>query len=74
DFLYSTEAQREFAQLGYRPVNPGVVAEVTKTYPQVKTLFTVQDFGGWDAIQKRFFDKGATFDKIQTQVAKQVKS
>ncbi|OWY68411.1 sulfate-binding protein [cyanobacterium TDX16] len=74
DFLYSTEAQREFAQLGYRPVNPSVVAEVAKTYPQVKTLFTVQDFGGWNAIQKRFFDKGATFDKIQTQVAKQVKS
>ncbi len=72
DFLYSSEAQREFAQLGYRPVNPSVVAEVTKNYPQVKTLFTVQDFGGWDAIQKRFFNKGATFDKIQTQVANKI--
>ncbi|RUT10368.1 sulfate-binding protein [Chroococcidiopsis cubana SAG 39.79] len=72
DFLYSAEAQREFAFLGYRPVNPSVVAEVTKNYPQVKTLFTVQDFGGWDAIQKRFFNKGATFDKIQTQVANKV--
>lgn len=65
DFLYSTEAQREFAKLGYRPVNPSVVAEVASKYPQVKTLFTVQDLGGWDTAQKKFFVDGATFDKIQ---------
>jgi sulfate transport system substrate-binding protein len=66
DFLYSTEAQREFAKLGYRPVNPTVVAEVASQYPQLKTLFTVQDLGGWDEVQKNFFVDGATFDKIQT--------
>jgi sulfate transport system substrate-binding protein len=66
EFLYSAEAQQEFAKLGYRPVNPNVVAEVTKNYPQVETLFTVQDLGGWDMIQKQFFVDGATFDKIQT--------
>ncbi len=65
DFLYSTEAQREFAKLGYRPVNPTVVAEVASQYPQLKTLFTVQDLGGWDEVQKNFFVDGATFDKIQ---------
>ncbi|HEY9675285.1 MAG TPA: sulfate ABC transporter substrate-binding protein [Waterburya sp.] len=65
DFLYSTEAQREFAKLGYRPVNPTVVAEVASKYAQVKTLFTVQDLGGWDTLQKKFFVDGATFDKIQ---------
>jgi sulfate transport system substrate-binding protein len=42
-----------------------VVAEVASKYPQVKTLFTVQDLGGWDIIQKQFFTDGATFDKIQ---------
>ncbi|MBD2060283.1 sulfate ABC transporter substrate-binding protein [Oculatella sp. FACHB-28] len=65
DFLYSAEAQQEFAQLGYRPVNPNVVAEAASKFPQVKTLFTVQDFGGWDLIQKQFFADEATFDKIQ---------
>jgi len=65
DFLYSPEAQQEFAELGYRPVNPSVVAEVVSKYPSVKTLFTVQDLGGWDIIQKQFFTDGATFDKIQ---------
>jgi sulfate transport system substrate-binding protein len=72
DFLYSAEAQREFAKLGYRPVNPSVVAEVAKNYPQLQTLFTAQDLGGWDAIQKKFFEGGATFDKIQAQSASKV--
>jgi sulfate transport system substrate-binding protein len=69
DFLYSAEAQQEFAKLGYRPVNPNVVAQFAKNYPQVQTLFTVLDLGGWDAIQKKFFEQGATFDKIQAQAA-----
>ena len=65
DFLYTSEAQQEFAKLGYRPVNPTVAEEVAKKYPQLKTLFTVQDLGGWDIVQKKFFTDGATFDKIQ---------
>ena len=69
DFLYSAEAQQEFAKLGYRPVNPNVVAEVAKNYPQIQTLFTVLDLGGWDDIQEKFFANGATFDKIQAQAA-----
>ncbi len=66
DFLYSAEAQQEFARLGYRPVNPSVVSEVASKYPPIKTLFTVQDLGGWDIVQKQFFTDGATFDKIYT--------
>jgi sulfate transport system substrate-binding protein len=42
-----------------------VVAEVAKNYPQVQTLFTAQDLGGWDDIQTKFFVDGALFDKIQ---------
>ena len=66
DFLYTTEAQQEFAKLGYRPVNPNVAEEVAKQYPQLQTLFTVQDLGGWDIVQKQFFVNGAVFDQIQT--------
>ena len=65
DFLYSTEAQREFAKLGYRSVNPTVSQEVVKQYPQIQTLFTALDLGGWDNIQKKFFADGAIFDKVQ---------
>lgn len=65
DFLYSTEAQREFAKLQYRPVNPTVTQEVASQHPPIKTLFTSQDLGGWDNIQNKFFGDGAIFDKVQ---------
>ena len=64
-FLYTPEAQREFAKAGFRPVDPTVEQEVASQYPKVKTLFTVKDLGGWDTIQKKFFDDGAAFDKMQ---------
>ncbi|HAJ64851.1 MAG TPA: sulfate ABC transporter substrate-binding protein [Cyanobacteria bacterium UBA8543] len=66
-YLYTPEAQREFAKAGFRPIDPTVAKEVEKDFPQVKTLFTVQDLGGWDTVQKQFFDDGAAFDKIQAK-------
>lgn len=65
-FLYTPEAQREFAKVGFRPVDSTVNKEVASKFPQVTKLFTVQQFGGWDNIQKKFFDDGAIFDQIQT--------
>jgi sulfate transport system substrate-binding protein len=64
-FLYTPEAQREFAKVGFRPVDPTVEQEVASQYPKVKTLFTVKQLGGWDEIQKKYFDDGAVFDKMQ---------
>ena len=69
-YLYTPEAQREFAKAGFRPVDETVAkeAEFVKKYPPVKTLFTAQDLGGWGEIQKKFFDDGAVFDKIQGSI------
>ncbi|HEY9596841.1 MAG TPA: sulfate ABC transporter substrate-binding protein [Cyanophyceae cyanobacterium] len=64
-FLFTPEAQREFAKVGFRPVDPTVNKEVANKFPRVTKLFTVADFGGWDSIQKKFFDDGAIFDQIQ---------
>jgi len=69
-FLYTPAAQREFAKVGFRPVDPTVAEEFSKQYIPIKTLFTAQDLGGWEAIQKKFFDDGAIFDKIQAQISK----
>ncbi len=66
-FLYTPEAQREFANVGFRPVDPTIAKEVESKFPKVKTLFTVKDLGGWDEIQTKFFDDGAVFDKIQAK-------
>jgi sulfate transport system substrate-binding protein len=64
-FLYTPEAQREFAKVGFRPVSPTVSKEVASKFPKVNKLSTVQTFGGWNIIQKKFFDEGSVFDQIQ---------
>jgi sulfate transport system substrate-binding protein len=68
-FLFTPEAQREFAKVGFRPVDATVSQEFAKDYPKVQKLFTVKDLGGWTQVQKRFFEDGALFDQIQTEIA-----
>ncbi|MBD2260828.1 sulfate ABC transporter substrate-binding protein [Pseudanabaena sp. FACHB-2040] len=69
-FLFTPEAQREFAKVGFRPVDPTVAEEFASQYPPVETLFTVSDLGGWDTIQEKFFKDGAVFDQIQAKIGK----
>ncbi|HYW22141.1 MAG TPA: sulfate ABC transporter substrate-binding protein [Nodularia sp. (in: cyanobacteria)] len=64
-FLFTPEAQREFTKVGFRSVNATVAKEVQNKFPKITQLYTVQNLGGWDAVQKKFFDDGAIFDKIQ---------
>ncbi|MEH1936310.1 MAG: sulfate ABC transporter substrate-binding protein [Nostoc sp.] len=68
-YLYSPEAQQEFVKFGFRPVDETLAQtkEVTDKFPKVKNLGTVADFGGWEAIDKKFFADGGLFDKIQAQ-------
>ncbi|ALF55213.1 sulfate-binding protein [Nostoc piscinale CENA21] len=68
-YLYTPEAQQEFAKLGFRPVDETVAQtkEVKDKFPNVKTLGTVKDYGGWSEIDKKFFAEGGVFDKIQAQ-------
>ena len=66
-FLYTPDSQREFAKLGFRPVDLTIAKEVEGNFPKIKTLFKAQDLGGWNEIQKKFFDEGAIFDKIQAK-------
>jgi sulfate/thiosulfate transport system substrate-binding protein len=70
NFLFTPEAQREFAKVGFRPVNEQVKEEFKAQYPPIENLFTAKDLGGWDAIQQKFFDDGAIFDQILQKVGK----
>ncbi|MBH8577700.1 sulfate ABC transporter substrate-binding protein [Nostocaceae cyanobacterium CENA369] len=69
-YLYTPEAQQEFVRLGFRPVDEKIAQtkEVTDKYPKVKTLGTVADFGGWEAIDKKFFADGGIFDQVQAKI------
>jgi sulfate/thiosulfate-binding protein len=54
DFLRSPEAQRVFAQNGYRPVVGDVLAEFN--FPTPPALFTIDDLGGWKEVTTKFFN------------------
>jgi sulfate transport system substrate-binding protein len=53
-FLYTSQAQGIFASKGYRPVVKGTPG--ADKFPVPKDLFTIQKFGGWSAVSKKFFD------------------
>jgi sulfate/thiosulfate transport system substrate-binding protein len=55
DYIRSEEAQRVFGKAGYRPVNEALADEFQ--YPQPQKLFTIDKFGGWEKVQKQFFDR-----------------
>jgi sulfate transport system substrate-binding protein len=69
EFLFTPEAQEEFAKVGFRPVEPTVAEQYADQFPKIDQLFTVEDLGGWDSVQQKFFDDGALFDQIQAKVA-----
>jgi len=56
DYLWSPAAQTIFAKHGYRPVVPSVAKKFTSQFPEPKTLFTIDDLGGWDKVMTDFFD------------------
>jgi sulfate transport system substrate-binding protein len=57
NFQYTAQAQKLWAQAGFRPVDPAVAAEVRNQFPVPVKLWTITDLGGWDVIDPQLFDK-----------------
>ncbi|CAN5159974.1 sulfate ABC transporter substrate-binding protein [soil metagenome] len=55
DYLYTPEAQRLWAEAGFRPVLPEVAQEFAADFPTPTTLYTIEDLGGWAVVDPRFF-------------------
>jgi sulfate/thiosulfate transport system substrate-binding protein len=63
-YLLSPAGQTAWGKQGYRPVLPAVAAKFN--FPQPKTLFTIAKFGGWTAVNTKFFDpQTGTVAKIE---------
>ncbi|MDM7855884.1 extracellular solute-binding protein [Cellulomonas alba] len=63
-FVESADGQKIFASKGFRPVGgvvePGTVEGATdpaNPFPPVAKLTTIASLGGWDVVDKKFFDK-----------------
>jgi sulfate transport system substrate-binding protein len=65
-FLYTPAAQRIFVDNGFRPVTPQGKAYAQGKFPSAK-FFKVGDFGGWNAVDKKFFGKGGLWDQMFAQ-------
>src|SRR5256885_8777833 len=53
-FLHTPDAQKIFAQNGYRPVVPAAARGFN--FPTRPQLFTIEYVGGWAKVEKKFFD------------------
>lgn len=68
-FLFTPEAQQLFAQTGFRPVNTVVKQTPAnqQKFPNIQTLFTIREFGGWSTVQAKFFDDTGLFNRLQVR-------
>jgi sulfate/thiosulfate transport system substrate-binding protein len=55
DFLYTDQAQQDFADSGYRPVVKSVADKNASKFPTPSGLFTIAKFGGWSKVADPFF-------------------
>ncbi|HEV7147615.1 MAG TPA: sulfate ABC transporter substrate-binding protein [Pedococcus sp.] len=58
DFLFTPQAQRLWAQAGFRPVDPTVATQFAADFPQPAKLWTIGDLGGWKVVDSTLFTKG----------------
>jgi sulfate transport system substrate-binding protein len=64
-FLYTPAAQRIIAEHGYRPIDPSVLAEHARDFPDIE-LFQITTIApaGWGDAHKKFFAVGGIMDAI----------
>jgi sulfate transport system substrate-binding protein len=62
-FLLTPEAQKVFAEHGYRPVLASVATQTADRFLPTVDLFTVDDLGGWDTVKKEIFAAGRVYDQ-----------
>ncbi|HYX78392.1 MAG TPA: extracellular solute-binding protein [Solirubrobacterales bacterium] len=55
-FLWTPQAQQLWADGGYRPVDPSVLAKNKDKFPTPPGLFDVASLGGWEKVNSEFFD------------------
>jgi sulfate transport system substrate-binding protein len=63
EYLYSEEGQDIIGRNFYRPRNPLIATKYEASFPKLE-LTSIDDFGGWKAVQQEHFADGAIFDQI----------
>jgi sulfate transport system substrate-binding protein len=64
EYLYSAEGQKIAARNYYRPIKPELADKKDLARFPKLNLVRIDDFGGWQAAQKKHFADGGSFDQI----------
>ncbi len=68
NYLYTKDAQKIWAQAGFRPVDPSVAEDFATDFPTPQKLWTIDDLGGWSTVDPALFDKdNGSITKIYKQ-------
>jgi sulfate/thiosulfate-binding protein len=70
-FLHGPEAQRAFAEAGFRSVDPAVAKTQKAAFPTPSGLFTIADLGGWAKIEARLFGPQGVWTRIVEELARE---
>ncbi|WP_068273830.1 sulfate ABC transporter substrate-binding protein [Aldersonia kunmingensis] len=57
DYLFTDEAQKLWAEAGFRPVDPAVGEQFASQFPAPQKLWTIADLGGWKKVDAELFAK-----------------
>jgi sulfate transport system substrate-binding protein len=63
-YLGEEEAQKAFANAGFRPVNPAVLAQVKDQYTTPAGLFDIEYLGGWDEVRNTLYSKHGVWYQV----------
>lgn len=61
--LYSVPAQDLIGRFYFRPSNKVIAAKFGRLFPPMN-MITIQDLGGWNAVQAKHFANGGIFDQL----------
>ncbi|MBN1295407.1 sulfate ABC transporter substrate-binding protein [bacterium] len=68
DYLFSSEAQRAFAEYGFRSVNSEVAAQFAGRYPDPVHLKTIADLGGWDRVKTELYGPDGVWSTVNLEI------
>jgi sulfate transport system substrate-binding protein len=64
DYLWTPDAQRAFADKGFRPVDEAISQEFASQYKTPDGLFDINYLGGWPKARTDLYQDGAIWDQI----------
>jgi sulfate transport system substrate-binding protein len=64
NFLWTPEAQKVFAESGFRSVDPAVAKDYANKFKQPEGLFDTNYLGGWNKVGNDLYSDGGLWDQV----------